>query len=1066
MTTPLHVTIRASAGTGKTFQLSSRFLRLLLEGTPEHEILATTFTRKAAGEILSRVLTRLATACQDEAAAAQLAGQLSIDTLRVQQCRQTLRNLVQNLHRIRVGTLDSFFAQLAGSYSLELGLPPGWQILEDQNDRQLRDEAIEALLREGESKDLNQLVHLLTKGEATRGVAELIRDQVKNLYTLYQDAPEAAWHNLPRPKPLAKDKLQDTIDELGSITLPTDNRWATAIAKDLALVADENWESLLSTGVASKIIEGTGKYYNKEIPGDVREVYNKLIQHGTAILLRTLADQTAATHDLLKRFAEQYEPRKFQQQGLLFDDVTRQLAAYLDRSADDEVDRMTYRLDSRVKHLLLDEFQDTSIAQWRVLYPFARRITKRPEPTDTPASGSPSSFLCVGDVKQAIYNWRGGVAEIFDAIERELPDLDQQYLDKSRRSYPAVIRTVNNIFLGLNRHGKLDRLAEPIGHWQKGFREHDTVRSAQEGYAELSTAPRAEDGESQQEANIRHAADVIAEITTKAPDCSIGVLARRNVVVAQLIYEIRQRGIEASEEGGNPLTDSAAVRAVVSLLQMADHPGDTAARMHLAGTPLGPLVDWTNYADDVAAAGLARSVRKTIQSEGYGPTIEGWVRPLLPLCTARDQNRLMQLIEMAYSYSSEQLLRTDQLIWFIKNTRVPDPTAANVRVMTVHQAKGLEFDVVVLPELDTKLTGQSDAYVTGRQTPTSPIARVSMYRSATVQALLPPEIQKMFADKTQQTINESLCNMYVSVTRPVHALYMLISPSAKNERSLHKPHAGLLRAALTDGQPAPPETILYHDGNASWHEALDPPEDSAAATKAPHPAAREIRLAPMPHRKRGLPRMNPSRLSHGAAVDAGTLFQQREQSALTRGTILHACFEQVEWLNDAAPTRQALHAALASVDTVGFEVDDLILEFHEMLKRGDTPKVLSRSFYDTSEASGNERFLPKELSFSDLRLEVFSERPFAVGHDDGILNGTIDRLVLIYASEQLIAADVIDFKSDRVDTSDAEAIAKTVQNYQPQLDAYRAAIHAIYRLPKENIAARLLLVGDGLLCDV
>ena len=70
---------------------------------------------------------------------------------------------------------------------------------------------------------------------------------------------------------------------------------------------------------------------------------------------------------------------------------------------------MAYRLDARVAHLLLDEFQDTSPPQWRVLRPFARQVVD---------GGRRQSFFCVGDVKQAIYGWRGGVAEIFEAIDR------------------------------------------------------------------------------------------------------------------------------------------------------------------------------------------------------------------------------------------------------------------------------------------------------------------------------------------------------------------------------------------------------------------------------------------------------------------------------------------------------------------------------------------------------------------------------------------------------------------------------------------------------------------------
>src|SRR6056297_2150743 len=137
-----NVLIRASAGTGKTFQLSNRFLILLHQGVSPDEILATTFTRKAAGEILDRVMVRLATAAMSAAAGQRLASELGLDALSHDACLAMLRSVIHHLHRLRICTLDAFFAQLAGSFSLELGLPSGWHIIEALHDRYLRTAAI------------------------------------------------------------------------------------------------------------------------------------------------------------------------------------------------------------------------------------------------------------------------------------------------------------------------------------------------------------------------------------------------------------------------------------------------------------------------------------------------------------------------------------------------------------------------------------------------------------------------------------------------------------------------------------------------------------------------------------------------------------------------------------------------------------------------------------------------------------------------------------------------------------------------------------------------------------
>src|SRR5262245_51582365 len=159
-----HLVIRASAGTGKTHQLATRFIGLLAAGVRPDQILATTFTRKAAGEILDRVLFRLAAAAADETVRRQLAADIK-QPLDREACRKLLVTAVRQLHRLHVGTLDSYFIRVATNFGQELGLPPGWAIGDEQVDAALRDDAIERMLAEGQPGDLLTLVHALAKGE-------------------------------------------------------------------------------------------------------------------------------------------------------------------------------------------------------------------------------------------------------------------------------------------------------------------------------------------------------------------------------------------------------------------------------------------------------------------------------------------------------------------------------------------------------------------------------------------------------------------------------------------------------------------------------------------------------------------------------------------------------------------------------------------------------------------------------------------------------------------------------------------------------------------------------------
>jgi len=127
--------IRASAGTGKTYQLTGRLLRLLVQGAPVESLLATTFTRKAAGEILNRVLVVLAATATDNSGKKlnELRDQIAMPHLSSEDCVALVHRLMRDIHRLKILTLDSLFSQLARTFGYELGLPT--RLAFDRRDR-------------------------------------------------------------------------------------------------------------------------------------------------------------------------------------------------------------------------------------------------------------------------------------------------------------------------------------------------------------------------------------------------------------------------------------------------------------------------------------------------------------------------------------------------------------------------------------------------------------------------------------------------------------------------------------------------------------------------------------------------------------------------------------------------------------------------------------------------------------------------------------------------------------------------------------------------------------------
>ena len=812
----------------------------------------------------------------------------------------------------------------------------------------------------------------------------------------------------------------------------------------------------LKTGLpAKKILADDLVYYKKPIPAELLDAYRPLVDHAKAELLGRLANQTEATHRLLTRFDAAYRRLKLARQAIRFDDVTRMLA---DADLSGRLDEVVYRLDAPVAHLLLDEFQDTSPQQWRVLRPFARESVETAERR---------SFFCVGDVKQAIYGWRGGVAEIFDTLDEELTDLTRGELTRSFRSAPAVIDVVNRVFEGIAGNPALRSCPEAAQAWGRRFTMHSTARDKLPGYCQMLTAPRAEEGQKQADVTLDHAAHLVKRLHDESPGCSIGVLVKRNASVGRLIYRLRREGVDASEEGGNPLVDSPAVQLVLSLLRLADHPGDRVARYHVARSPLGVALGFLNYSDHAAARRLAGGLRHRLMAAGYGPTLYELAEQLAPHCDARDLSRLMQLVEMAYAFEPSATTRVDRFVALVEQQRVESPSAAPVRVMNYHQVKGLQFDIAVLPELDFRMQPQPPTLVAGRAGPAEPIDHVCRYLSKKLHSLLPKRLADAFDEHDRAKTEESLCILYVALTRAIHSMWCVVAPSAKNEKNIPGTAAGVLREALTEGAPTEPETVLFEHGDPDWYAKAQ----AHGLVRAPDASTAEAEVEPLTielgpageHAQRGMERVSPSGLEGGRRVQLAAVMNVEAGAALERGSVMHAWMEQIKWLEDGLPDDAQLGRIAQRSKLDAAAIDQLKRQFHAALGRPEIAASLSRAYY---KQAGDGTCAACAGTAASPRWQVWRERPFALREEGAIVNGTIDRLTVLYDGPQVVSADILDFKTDHIPPGDPAALAARVDYYRPQLDAYRHAVARQFRLDPSKVSARLAFLSLGTVVGV
>lgn len=1067
-TTVPNYIIRASAGTGKTFALSNRYLQLIASGHNCDSILATTFTRKAAGEILDRIVQRLATAAMDEDAAVLLGQQIEVE-LNKTRCQNMLVDLMSKVHRLQISTLDSFFNRLARSFSLELQLPLDWAISDNQLLNELSDQAVQEMLS---STRAIQLMHLLAKGEAQRGVARMIRRTVDDVYEIYLDSQPDAWDQLPVPPSTAPDQLELMISALE--TAPPHLKLQTErLQKDIVLARDGNWKEFAMSSQLMRIMEGT-KYGAKKRSPELEKAYLDLASHVRSWIANDLKRRNLATHGLVSEYADRFSRKQQEQGALRFDDVTLGLQSLVGKR--DANNRLMFRLDQQIEHLLLDEFQDTSPGQWQVIEPFAKWVSVK---------NSGRSFFCVGDMKQAIYGWRGGVAEIFDLVDERLDNLDQaEDLIKSYRSAPEIMEAVNGVFRNLDNVGTdCEQTNAELKLASERFKIHSTHRMELSGHVTLQYGPDCAKELHRDQHKKRGArndlmldlmVEKIAELHQQCPERSIGVLARSNDTVANIIFRLQKHGVSASQEGGNFLTDSAAVETVLAAIQLADHPGDTVARFLVSHSILGAEFGLerestrTRKVNSNRIPVVAARLRKRLVDEGYGPTVEWLARILAEDCTPRELSRLQRLVELSYDYNGSWTLRADQFVAYIRETKVPDESSAKVRVMTIHGAKGLEFDAVFLPIPSVMSWFQPPRFVVDRVRPTDSASLVSLYVNRGLQSLLPESFQNAFHSENRSKVREELCVLYVALTRAVHAMHMYVSYDCYPDKG--KSFGRVLLNTLAPGKNRrESEALVYEQGDSQWYEhdqneVEDTPVELSRFYLTQQETTASSQLSIDQKSGRGVDWNAPSRLEGGTSNQLSQILRsQSDRVNMRRGTLIHACLEAIEWLDNQLPERnvmrESMRAKLPTAPTT--ETESILEDVQKWVSHGGLNRLLCKDHYGV--AMQESSLSPSPSWVGGERMVVERERPIAAGVDGALVEGFIDRLVWHYDKQELVGVDVIDFKTSGVTGVQADEV---VERYGAQMDAYARAIQKISGLNWDRIRLRIVFVETGIVVAV
>ena len=1020
-----HEAILASAGCGKTEALSTRYIGLLLRGVPPDRILALTFTRVAAGEIAERIMLRLAKAASDDAERGKLQKALGIDSLPRAAVATALASMLAQVHRLRIGTLDSFFLEIVKAFALELGMPTPVEIADAFMERQLQDDALRTVFtnaRTGTSfGDLEDIFTQLTFGKEAANVASRLRDVVTAGYTLYLDTEQAAWSAV---SPMQPDLDEGTLPQYLDRLLQSDDKDLQATccrAKDAA------WDDILTKGRTAKIADGVFEYNRKPIDQATIDLLTPLVGYAHYRLLEPARQITAAYYRFLDLYHTAYAEVKRSRGMVTFNDIARLLLRRCVVQPDGEGMYLYYRLDGRIDHILVDEFQDTSVLQWRDIEPIAAELL---------ASDCARSVFLVGDIKQAIYGWRGGSAALLGKIVGHYNQAQNhivvRQLVHSYRSGQDILDTVNTVFGG----GHPD-----VAPWNEAttFEPHVSATGAT-SYAEL----RATDGH---EAQSRYdaAAELLKAIEPWNRGLTAAVLCRKNAVVNDVLDTLKQHGVPACSLGRNRIMDNPAVQLVVSALRLADMPLDGLARYHVSHSCCAAA--WF----DLARAPLPalRALRIQLASSSYADVVGGLVAPLRPHVDGSTRQALDQLVDLAAAYEPWATSRTADFIAFAEQAPVQDAANSSAVVgMTIHGAKGLGFDIVVMPDLDQsyKKTGRN-AYVYTASSDAKTLTELSrvekiLVAPRSVLKKVNEDVRTMIEDYDAARQEEFFNTYYVAMTRAKRGLYMLVSDPETNS------FGKILLETLPSTPPAPQApmlasargTALYAKGTAEWFK--EHPVRPCEVGRGYVPPA--VTLAPASSRRR--PHRTPSSQERMVLSDRGKWFSSGSHRAANAGKIVHAMFSAIEWLD---------HDALAQLQNHAGPV----WEKAGARARADVPGLDEAEY-----AAGEARFLValggKDVRKALLRpsqpCEVARELPFAALVGDAVVTGRCDRVVFHPSQEKPERIEVYDFKTDQISSDNDRMRAEA--NYEPQLDHYRRALSAIHGVPMKKTASTLLFV--------
>lgn len=825
--------LHSSAGAGKTHALVKHYLLLCLRSGPEHgfspqayrHVLALTFTNKAAGEMRERIIGYLGSLSHESELSVPLQdvrdGLMASCGITPEEVRKraadTLEHMLHHWPQVAVSTIDAFTRRVVMPFARDLRLDHDLQMTTEEE--HYRSKAVDLLLEEaGQDPVLTPLLvaicrQLLDEEKSWRPDRPLLQlskqlgnesalDHLRQLRALGHEQFLAIQQRLR----LRTTRFRERIRTLGRTALDTLER--AGIAADHLAFGKNGVHGLLRKMAAfedrldmnKNALKslGSGKWHSAKVDPATRsnvdavasllsETLHAVIaleadvqQHVLAVAVLRELMPTAALHALDERLE-----RIRSEEGIaFFSDLTRKVADIVQH---EPAPFLFERLGERYHHILIDEFQDTSVMQWHALLPLLENAL-----TSTDHEGRTGSALLVGDAKQAIYRFRNGEARQFVELPRLFArhklaegenieavlvrsNVPRAPLNGNFRSGSAIIRSNNELF-GALRHVLLE-VDRTVYH-----RHEQDPRRELEGLVEIACLAKEEDVDPALEftrERVQHSLD-----DGFGPE-DIAVLIRTKTQGRRIAAHLVEQGWNVVSPDGLSLADDLHVgvalailawldrpddqRAAIAVQQLARlHPEDGTARPFPSVEP--PRTTMRRWAEQHPELGtklpLFALVHRILVALGVDPTTDAFAMGLL-----------QEVHGFAVHHADPPGGFLEHWARVGRQRSAFGTSSAAIRIMTVHASKGLQFPVVIVPWANMDTRGAKDERIWVDATSIEPELPAAMVRfQEPVRSLPLPEVELEERQRRLDLLNL----LYVAFTRPEQRLYAAVEASGKD----------------------------------------------------------------------------------------------------------------------------------------------------------------------------------------------------------------------------------------------------------------------------------------------